>query len=173
MKKIVSLLFSMVLVVNLLAPAQAMDSRVKVVSSVAAYGTVGGALLGLASLPFGAKGRSVAVGASLGLYAGLLFGGFIVLSHHAKKEGWGQRKGDAIYPESRGPYEGGGFLPPGVGGNSAPSESTQPLEEQQERWSLKLEMEELAEQTSWATDPVFSRKAKSVPIYLPLLQVRF
>jgi hypothetical protein len=48
---------------------------------VAGYGTVGGALLGFASLAFGKKPRAIAQGASLGLYAGIIFGAYIVLSY--------------------------------------------------------------------------------------------
>ena len=53
---------------------------------MALYGTVGGALLGTASLAFGTSGRSIAKGASLGLYAGLLFGGYVVVSHAMNKK---------------------------------------------------------------------------------------
>lgn len=77
--------------VSFLAPQKAfaeMDPKVKAIASMAAYGTVGGALLGTASLAFGAKGRSVAVGASLGLYAGILFGTYIIVSHSMKQRGY-------------------------------------------------------------------------------------
>ncbi len=56
----------------------------KVMMSMALYGTGGGALLGFASMAFGAKPISIARGASLGLYAGILFGGYIILSYHYK-----------------------------------------------------------------------------------------
>ncbi|MBF0300791.1 MAG: hypothetical protein HQK51_18930, partial [Oligoflexia bacterium] len=38
------------------------DARAKIVLSMATYGTVGGALLGLASMAYGTKFRAVAVG---------------------------------------------------------------------------------------------------------------
>lgn len=62
-----------------------MDPKVRVVASTALYGTVGGALLGTASLAFGAKGRAVAIGASVGLYAGLIFGSYVVVTHQMQK----------------------------------------------------------------------------------------
>lgn len=63
-------------------PAQGIPPKAKVILTMAGYGAVGGALLGVASLAFDAKARAVAQGASLGLYAGFLFGGYIVISHH-------------------------------------------------------------------------------------------
>lgn len=56
------------------------DPRVKIVTMTAAYGAVGGAIVGLASNAFGAKPRNISIGASLGLYAGIGIGLFIVFS---------------------------------------------------------------------------------------------
>lgn len=67
------------------ARASNFDPRIKALGIMALYGTVGGALLGTASLAFGTSGRSIAKGASLGLYAGLLFGGYVVISHAMNK----------------------------------------------------------------------------------------
>lgn len=84
----------------------AMDPKVRVVGATALYGTVGGALLGTAALAFGAKGRSVAIGASVGLYAGLLFGTYVVVTHSMKQKGYfqpepaGQVNQDNYYPNS-------------------------------------------------------------------------
>jgi len=61
-----------------------MDPKVKAMLTVAAYGTGAGALLGFASLAFGTKPRAIAMGASLGLYAGLIFGTYILVSHTYK-----------------------------------------------------------------------------------------
>ena len=60
------------------------DPRIKMVGKVALYGTAGGALLGLASLAFDGSGRNIARGASLGLYAGLIFGGYVIVSHYQR-----------------------------------------------------------------------------------------
>lgn len=84
-----------------------MSPRIKAMLLTSAYGTAGGALLGTASLAFGASGRSVARGASLGLYAGIGFGAFIIISHkmrqnRLKNPGKGD---DNYYPDSDSPYE--------------------------------------------------------------------
>ena len=61
--------------------AWALNPKVKAVGLNAVYGSVGGALLGVSTLAFGAKGRVVAKGASLGLYFGLAFGAYVVMTH--------------------------------------------------------------------------------------------
>ncbi len=64
--------------------AQSIDPKGKVLGSVVGFGVVGGALLGMASKAFDNSdsfGRATAKGASIGLYAGLLFGGYILISH--------------------------------------------------------------------------------------------
>tara|TARA_X000000950_G_C13670196_1_gene559624 strand:- start:18 stop:464 length:447 start_codon:yes stop_codon:yes gene_type:complete len=62
------------------------DPRVKTFLVMNAYGVVGGLLLGSATLAFGTSGRSPFIGASLGLYAGLAFGGYVVVSHHMDED---------------------------------------------------------------------------------------
>lgn len=56
-------------------------------------------------MAFGSSGRSIAKGASLGLYAGLIFGGYIILNYEMKKRGYGQEQKGDYYPESSSPYE--------------------------------------------------------------------
>lgn len=86
--------------------AFALDPRVKVMGTMAGYGIVGGALLGTASMAFDAGPRAIAKGASLGLYAGLLFGGYVILSYEMKKRGYGtESQSQDYYPDSRSPYE--------------------------------------------------------------------
>lgn len=88
-----------------------MDPKAKAVGTMALYGTVGGTLLGTASLAFGAKGRSIAIGASLGLYAGLIFGGYVVGTHALKSKGYFKEKPEDYYPDTNGsPYEEGGTM---------------------------------------------------------------
>ena len=73
---------------------------------MAGYGVVGGALLGTASMAFGSSSRSIAVGASLGLYGGLLFGTYVILSYEMKKRGFGnEAEREDYYPDSKSPYE--------------------------------------------------------------------
>lgn len=88
-----------------------MDPRVKAMATMAAYGTVGGALLGTASLAFGTEGRAVAVGASLGLYAGLIFGSYVIVSHQLQQNNYYDREEPVrqdYYPDdSYSPYQPG------------------------------------------------------------------
>ena len=86
-----------------------MDPKVKAISSMAIYGTVGGALLGAAALAFDADGRSVAVGASVGLYLGLIFGGYVIGTHYMrKKQRLNPNPTPNYYPDTQeSPYEQG------------------------------------------------------------------
>lgn len=105
MKKILIVLSLIISLSSLNAQAQ-MDPKAKAVGTMALYGTVGGALLGTASLAFGAGGRSVAIGASLGLYAGLLFGGYVVGSYSLKSKGYFKEKPEGYYPDTEAsPYQ--------------------------------------------------------------------
>lgn len=61
--------------------------KAKAFLTIAGYGAGAGALLGAASMAFGNSSRSIAQGASLGLYAGILFGTYILVSHHQKRYG--------------------------------------------------------------------------------------
>lgn len=82
------------------------DPKAKAVGTMALYGTVGGTLLGTASLAFGTKARAVAIGASVGLYMGLIFGGYVVGTHALKSKGYFQQKNDNYYPDTQSsPYE--------------------------------------------------------------------
>lgn len=58
-----------------------MNPKAKAMIAVSAYGATGGALLGFASMAFGAPSKTIFKGASLGLYAGILFGAYILASH--------------------------------------------------------------------------------------------
>lgn len=66
--------------------AHAMDAKAKAFLILSTYGAAGGGLLGLASMAFGEESIAIARGASLGLYAGMLFGGYVILSHKYKKK---------------------------------------------------------------------------------------
>lgn len=66
------------------ATAGGIPPRAKAFLLVSGYGAAGGALLGLASMAFGTSPRAIAQGASLGLYAGILFGTYVIVSHHQR-----------------------------------------------------------------------------------------
>lgn len=74
-----------------------MPVKAKAFLTIAGYGAAGGALLGLATMAFGNSSRAVAQGASLGLYAGLLFGTYVLVSHHQKSVG--------SYDDNSSPYQ--------------------------------------------------------------------
>jgi hypothetical protein len=84
------LLFACLVVTTLVSPGNAraqMPPKAKAFMMVTAYGAGGGAILGLASMAFGTSSRAIAQGASLGLYAGILFGTYILVSHHNRRQG--------------------------------------------------------------------------------------
>jgi hypothetical protein len=98
MKKNYSLVLILLLFCLVSLPqAQAMDSKVKVMLTTATYGTVSGALLGTAALAFGSNSRTIFQGASLGLYAGLIFGSYILWTHSANTKRFNNTEGQ--YPE--------------------------------------------------------------------------
>ena len=69
------------------SPVMAMPPKVKAFIMVCSYGTIGGALLGFASMAFGSSPRAIAQGASLGLYSGILFGSYVLFSYKKPKPG--------------------------------------------------------------------------------------
>lgn len=80
MKKVLIILLTVFLIKP--QPAQAgIPPKAKAFMVVSAYGTVGGALLGFATMAYGTNSRAIAQGASLGLYAGLIFGAYVLASH--------------------------------------------------------------------------------------------
>jgi hypothetical protein len=112
-KKLVLVTFVVLSFTQQAAHAQ-MDPKVKALGTMAVYGTVGGALLGTAALAFDAGGRSPAIGASLGLYLGLIFGGYVVTSHAMKKRSvQDQYNEENYYPDTQSsPYEDPGAAAP-------------------------------------------------------------
>lgn len=74
-----------------------MPVKARAFLTIVGYGTAGGALLGAASMAFGTSSRAIAQGASLGLYAGILFGSYVLVSHHNKRYG--------NYDDNSSPYQ--------------------------------------------------------------------
>ena len=113
-----------VIILALLAPQKLraeMGPKSKAVVSTALYGAGGGLLLGFASLAFYRRPRNVAQGASLGLYAGILFGSYVVTSHKLKMRGGSGMGSGNYYPDSQSIYEQDGGRYRGVGpGGSVP-----------------------------------------------------
>ncbi len=122
-KILTSLTLSLCLIMALVLPvnkAYALDPKVKVMASTSLYGATGGALLGFASMAFGTSARSIAKGASLGLYAGILFGGYIIASHHLRPQL------ETPYEDSDSPYESDGQGAYDSSGSSAPKGEESP-----------------------------------------------
>ena len=71
------------------AQAQSIDPKAQVMLTTAGYGCTAGGLLGIASLAFGGNGRAMAQGASLGLYAGIIFGFYVVFGGSQYQSGEG------------------------------------------------------------------------------------
>jgi hypothetical protein len=72
-------------------------AKAKAMLTILGYGTAGGAILGAASMAFGTSSRAIAQGASLGLYAGILFGTYVLVSHHNRRQG--------AYDDGASPYQ--------------------------------------------------------------------
>jgi hypothetical protein len=88
------------LITSILRPDDAraeLPAKAKAFLTMAGYGAGGGALLGVATMAFGNSTRAVAQGASLGLYAGLLFGSYVLISHYQKQSG--------NYDDNSSPYQ--------------------------------------------------------------------
>ncbi len=142
----------------------AIDSKVKAVLTMAVYGTVGGGLLGAASLAFDTGGRSPFIGMSVGLYIGLIFGSFIVVSHKMKAyNAENPTPKDNYYPDSDGqsPYEGDS------GGSWFGSD--------EELWNASLTLDDLSVATGHKKIMQWKSKLKrSSPVfYMNLLNYQF
>lgn len=116
MNKILSA-FLIVLTISFTVPKTAQAEipvKAKAFLTIVGYGTAGGAILGAASMAFGTSTRAVAQGASLGLYAGILFGTYVLVSHAQGRQGYYSddsspyRESNDIYGDEYNSEEGGG-----------------------------------------------------------------
>lgn len=100
MRKFISLFIVLFLTLSVFRPQEAraeMPAKARAFLTMAGYGAGGGALLGVATMAFGNSTRAVAQGASLGLYAGLIFGSYVLISHYQKQSG--------NYDDNSSPYQ--------------------------------------------------------------------
>ena len=100
MKKSFWLFFALITISFTLKPSVAraeFPAKGKAFLTIAGYGAGGGALLGAASMAFGTSARAIPRGASLGLYAGILFGTYVLVSHHNNRFG--------SYDDNSSPYK--------------------------------------------------------------------
>lgn len=161
---LIPLFVTLLLVSSIHNNAYALNPKVKVLLSTGAYGMIGGSLLGAATLAFGTSGRTVAQGASIGLWTGLLFGSYIILSHMAVEN----RAQEAVPYAGDSPYETG--LEGGGSGTGQPETDAagNPLE----RWNPYSEMRDFQLESSWASrlprQPISNAK-----FYINVLNVSF
>lgn len=100
MKRIFSITILVLLTFTFVKPQEAkaqMPAKARAFLTIVGYGTAGGALLGTASMAFGQSTRAIAQGASIGLYTGILFGAYVLVSHHNKRYG--------SYDDNSSPYK--------------------------------------------------------------------
>jgi hypothetical protein len=151
---IFSLLIVCFMTIGFAKPAHAqMDPKLKAFLITSGYGIAGGALLGVASVALGAKARAIAQGASLGLYAGMIFGGYIVLSHNYRMS-----QPEGSYQDATTPYDEGSSSPYGSDPYGAPAGGGgyryQPMENLQQFKTKR-------------------GRANDVPFYMNLVKLRF
>lgn len=140
---------------------------------ICAYGTVGGALLGFASLAFQNNSRAIAQGASLGLYAGMIFGGYVLATH--KKKG-------AATDEYQDPYQQQQPPPPGFGPEGGdpsmapPGGGLYPDDQQSESgggfFGMGNRIDEINEKYAYSFRSEMGSNS-SPPIYMNLLNIQF
>jgi len=116
MRKIVSSFLVLLFMFFLARPQTAraeIPVRARAFATIVSYGAASGALLGAASLAFGQSSRAIFQGASLGMYAGILFGTYVLVSHHNRgagaydDAGTPYKESSDIYGDEYQPEEGG------------------------------------------------------------------
>jgi hypothetical protein len=148
----------------------ALDPRVKALGTMAVYGTAGGALLGTATLAFGSSGRSVAKGASIGLYAGILFGSYIVISHAYKQhriKNPRQQDKDYYPDDTQSPYEEGG------GGGLFDLASSVRGRQPGKSWQANIELAQYQQESDRRNDFTDSRSRNDIELIIPVIHLRF
>ncbi len=173
MRKILFILLLATIITQPAHKAHAMDAKGKAFLIICGYGTVGGALLGFASMAFGSSSRAIAQGASLGLYAGIGFGAYVIASHQRSLNAPVE---DPVYQQQEPPpgygAPGGGVFGGGSGyqdpyGSSAPQDDGGFFGTPQRyikihedlRYNYKLKNE--------------GARKFNIPLYIPLLNTTF
>jgi hypothetical protein len=133
---------------------------------VSGYGMAGGALLGLASMAFGEEARAIFQGASLGLYAGMLFGGYVILAHKYKNARPMQNYNDPITPYSpeapmESPY-GGGFDGGGFFDSPTPEQAQRVMQAEDDNLQSRKVRSILKE-----------KEGSEFPLYINLMRMNF
>jgi len=190
MKKLILVLFIIGTLINP-SKSYALDPKAKAFGVMCGYGTVGGALLGFASMAFGANSRAIAQGASLGLYAGIIFGAYVLTSYnnpnspdnyndpyappendpYAAPGGYGDPAGGYGAPPANGGYgqpaPGGYGNPGGNGGYGAPP----PPPEEGGFFGPPNRAMEI--QSDYLNNYKIKKGARTPPVYMNLINVNF
>ena len=145
--------------------AHALKPKAKAFAIICAYGTVGGALLGFASMAFGTDSRIIAQGASLGLYAGIAFGTYVITSHRNPNEPQVPEYQDPQLPP---PGYDPGYGAPDSGGFGAPPPRDEP-------GGFFGSPQRMLEENDFEYSGFKRKKGRveSLPIYFNLLDVKF
>lgn len=160
MRKFAIICLAFVFTLTLLAPRKAsaeMPAKARVFLTAIGYGTASGALLGASSMAFGNSTRAVAQGASIGLYAGILFGSYVLFSHHQRSQGK-YEDSDSPYQESRDIY--GDEYNSESGGSTEGSESKGGFFDRIQTMQVKFQSQT-------------KRGGQMPPLYLNLLNYQF
>lgn len=162
MKKLVLILLVSFTLVNP-QKAYSLDPKTKAFLVVTAYGTVGGALLGFASMAFGSDSRAIAQGASLGLYAGILFGAYILATYDSSEEADPYTPPPGYEPYPGDPYS---APAPDAGGSYGPP--TQYTDDPS--FTQRIRVDEINDNYRLNFR---SKRDFSVPVYMNLYQASF
>lgn len=138
-------------------------AKTKAVLTIIGYGAAGGALLGAASMAFGTSSRAIAQGASIGLYAGIIFGGYVLLTLHNKKTG--SYDDNSTYEESTDVY--GEEYQDGEGGDGG---SREPQGSFFNRFSV---MKEQFREEAYTVDSAKQKGGRLPPIQINLINYEF
>lgn len=170
MKKILPLFLFIFLFTVPVERAQALDPKVKAFAIITTYGTVGGALLGFASLAFQDNSRVIAQGASLGLYAGIAFGTYVITSHrNSRNRTYQDPYQDPVRDDNPPPGYDSGFGDEGGGGFGAPI----PREEDRGGFFGSGQRTLEVRQDSYQDFKHKKGRGRSLPFYMNLMSLRF
>lgn len=179
MKRLI-LIFCLVLSIAYPKNSYALDSKGKAFLIICTYGTVGGALLGFASMAFGTNSRAIAQGASLGLYAGIAFGSYVIASHNK-----GDDVVDPAYQQQAPPpgfgqpgFDQGGFgapVAPGDAGAGGAGGFGAPIPEDNNSGGFFGQRAQEIHEDMFYNYKLKHKKGRALtlPIYVPMLNLRF
>lgn len=166
MRKFISLFLVLFITLALVKPQTAraeLPAKAKAILTMSAYGA---ALLGLATMAFGNSSRAVSQGASLGLYAGLIFGAYVLISHHNKTVG-NYDDDSSPYQESTDVY--GDEYSPEDGGEADPDDRSK-----RGGFFDRFEiMQEHVRSQSFTFDSVKNKGGNLPPVQMNILQLNF